>query len=113
MRKITLLLATLILLTLAGTASAVECSSCTLPCWGPNGENVQCNYDGNGPYGACTNRPGCAGCRGWFAQQCVWFGELAPAEPEPLLGVQRVTSVVVRHDPKPIEQQPYQIALSR
>lgn len=113
MRKITLLLATLILLALAGTASAQECSNCNLPCWGPNGEGVECNYDGSGSYGQCTSRPDCSGCRGWFSASCTWFAELAPAEPEPLLGVQRVTAVVVRHDPKPIKEQPYQIAHSR
>jgi hypothetical protein len=113
MRNTTLLLATLILLAVAGTASAVECSNCNAPCEGPNGPGVECNYDGSGSYGQCTSRLGCTGCKGWFAQQCIWFAELAPAEPEPLLGVQRVTSVVVRHDPKPLEQQPYQIALSR
>lgn len=112
MRKTFLLLATLILLALAGTASAQECSNCSQPCTGPYGDDFECNYFDWGPYGQCNSRPDCTGCRGWFSQSCFMFAEVAPKEPEPLLGVQRVKSVVVRHDPKPVEQ-PVQIALSR
>jgi hypothetical protein len=114
MRKFTLLFATLILLALAGTASAVECSSCTEPCTGPYGDNFQCSYDGNGPYGQCTSRANCRGCFGWFAQQCLYFADLRleSEKPEPLLGVRRVTAVVVRHDPRPVEP-PYQLAAAR
>ena len=112
MRKIFLLLATLILLCLAGAASAQECSSCDFPCEGPYGPNYECDYDGEGNYGQCTTRPNCRGCFGWFYAHCDWFAELAPSEPAPLLGVQKVTAVVVRHDPKPVTAT-YQIALSR
>lgn len=115
MRKIPLLLTTLILLSLAGTASAVECSDCSYPCTGPYGDNYECDYWAWGPYGQCTTRPNCRGCFGWFAQECLWFAsndELAPKQDEPFLGVQRVTAVVVRHDPKPV-QAPVQLALSR
>lgn len=113
MRKTTLLLATLILLCLAGTAGAQECSSCDIPCTGPYGDRFECDYDGEGNYGECNTRPDCRGCFGWFYAHCDWFGEVSPNTPEPLLGVKKVTAVVVRHDPNPVSQ-PYQIAtLSR
>ena len=113
MRKTTLLLATLILLCLAGTASAQECSSCDLPCEGSLGPNFECDYDGEGNYAQCTSRPDCRGCFGPFYPHCDWIAEVSPNAPAPLLGVQKVTAVVVRHDPNPV-RQPYQIAtLSR
>ena len=114
MRKTTLLLATLFLLCLAGTASAQECSSCDLPCTSSTGiDRFICDYDGQGDYGECNSRPDCGGCRGWFYAHCGPFAEVSPNAPAPLLGVKKVTAVVVRHDPKPVPQ-PYQIAaLSR
>ena len=113
MRKTTLLLATLILLCLAGTASAQECSSCDLPCEGPYGPNFECDYDGEGDYWECITRANCRGCFGSLYPHCDWVGEVSPDAAAPLLGVQKVTAVVVRHDPNPVSQ-PYQIAtLSR
>jgi len=115
MRKATLLFATLLLFALAGTASA-DCISCNEPCTGPYGNNYVCNDDGQGIYGGCTNRANCRGCIGWIDQDCYYWGanseQLEPESPAPLLGVQRVTSVVVRHDPAPVAQ-PVQIALAR
>ena len=113
MRKTILLLATLILLCLAGTVSAQECSSCDIPCTGPYGDRFECDYDGEGNYGQCTTRPDCRGCFGWFYAHCGPIAEVSPTEPAPLLGVKKVTAVVVRHDPNPVRQT-YQIAtLSR
>lgn len=114
MRKTTLLFAILILLAVAGNASAAaECSNCNWPCTGPYGDDYECNYDGSGPYGQCTSLADCNGCMGWFAQECTWFAEMAQPEPQPLLGVQRVTAVVVRHDPKPVEPTFHIAVLSR
>lgn len=113
MHKTTWLLAALMLLCLAGTATAQECSSCDLPCTGPYGDNFECDYDGEGNYGECNTRANCRGCFGWFYAHCDWIGEASPNEAAPLLGVRKVTAVVVRHDPNPVAQ-PYQIAaLSR
>lgn len=113
MRKTILLLATLILLCLAGTVSAQECSSCNIPCTGPFGNRFECNYDGLGNYYQCTTRPDCRGCFGPFYAHCGPIAEVSPNAAEPLLGVKKVTAVVVRHDPNPVTQ-PYRIAaLSR
>lgn len=114
MRKTTLLLATLILLCVAGTASAQECSSCSAPCTSSTGvDNFECDYTTLGNFGECNNRPNCGGCRGWLYAHCFPIAEVSPAAPAPLLGVKKVTAVVVRHDPNPVTQ-PYQIAaLSR
>lgn len=115
MRKITLLLATLILLCLAGTMSAQECSSCNIPCTSSTGiDRFECDYATLGNYGECNNRPDCGGCRGWFYAHCFdLMADAAPDASAPLLGVKKVTAVVVRHDPTPVTE-PYQIAtLSR
>lgn len=110
MRKTTLLLSTLILLCLGGIASAQECSSCDAPCTSALGvDGFECDYDGQGNYGECRNRGDCIGCRGWFYAHCDGFAEHSPKTAEPLLGVKKVTAVVVRHDPNPVTQ-PYQIA---
>lgn len=112
MRKVTLFLATLIFVALAGTASA-QCISCNWPCTGTLGDNFECNDDGEGDLGSCNNRPNCRGCLGWINQSCIWpQAELQPAPPTPLLGVAHVTAVAVRHDPTPV-QTSYQIALAR
>ena len=115
MRKITLLFVTLVLFAIAGPAAA-DCISCNEPCTGPYGNNYLCNNDGNGQYGGCSDRPNCRGCMGWYNQSC-WMiadAELAPEPVTPLLGVQHVTAVVVRHDPTPVVQpQPVQIARAR
>ena len=114
MRKVTLILSTLMFLALAGVASA-DCISCNDPCTGPYGDNFVCNDDGAGIYGGCSNRPNCRGCIGWINQSCLPIAEadLQPEPLEPLLGVAQVTSVVVRHDPTPVQPAAYQLALAR
>lgn len=116
MRKLTLLLGTLLFVALAGTAGA-QCYDCDVPCYGPAGPGYECNWmPGSGYMGDCWNIGDCEGCNGWFDQGCIWFGDqqLQPKEPAPLLGVSRVTSVVVRHDPTPVRRpEPVRIALAQ
>lgn len=114
MRYTMLLLGTLLFLALAGTASA-QCYGCNVPCEGPEGPNYECNYwHSTGYYGECWNLEPCGGCIGWFDRSCFESAELQPKEPAPLLGVQRVTAVVVRHDPAPVRRpEPIQVALAR
>ena len=114
MRKVTLILSTLVFFALAGAASA-SCISCNDPCTGPSGPNFRCNDDNMGIYGGCNNRPNCKGCIGWIDQACLPSAEadLAPEPLQPLLGVSRVTAVVVRHDPTPVQPAAYQLALAR
>ena len=115
MRKF-LFLAILVSLALATPASA-SCYGCTSPCEGPQGPDYECNYTwGSGFYGDCFNLGDCEGCTGWFDSSCwpLASNELEPAPAEPLLGVKRVTQVVVRHDPTPLARPaPVQIASIR
>jgi hypothetical protein len=107
------LFASLLFLALAGTAGAT-CISCNSPCEGPNGPSFECNDDGLGPYGSCTNLTPCRGCRGFFDFDCLNFSaELMPAPQAPLLGVRHVTAVVVRTDAKPADRPAYRVALAR
>jgi hypothetical protein len=112
MRNFTLLVGAVLLLALAGTASA-QCYGCNSPCIGPSW--YECNYQSSsGYYGDCWNRGDCEGCDGWIDGSCLgFFGEdLQPKEPEPLLGVLEVKLVAVRHDPAPVRRpEPVQIAL--
>lgn len=110
-----LVFASLLMLAFAGTAEAT-CISCNSPCEDIYGPNYECNDDGMGYYGDCWNREPCRGCMGWFDQWCTWYGknEVEPQAPAPLLGVQRVTQVVVRHDPTPVTNSAeYQVAVAR
>lgn len=115
MRKaLFLVFASMLILAFAGTAEAT-CISCNIPCEDIYGPNYECNDDGMGIYGSCRNITPCRGCRGWFDQWCTWYGatNLEPKEPAPLLGVHRVTAVVVRHNPEPVTPAAYQLALAR
>lgn len=115
MRRI-VFLAVLVSLALATPASA-RCYGCNVPCEGPSGPNYECDYTwGSGPYGDCVNLGSCEGCLGWFDRSCWELAsiELEPQPAEPLLGVKRVTQVIVRHDPTPLPRPtPVQIASIR
>ena len=116
MRNITLVLGALLFVALAAPASA-QCYGCNAPCIGPY--NYECNYQqSSGYYGDCYNYGNCEGCNGWIDASCLgFFGEnnqLEPKEPQPLLGVLRVTEVSVRHDPAPVRRpEPVRVALVR